>query len=570
MRLGGIIAECGFAVVLQFAQAFFDVVHRAVAFALGRLFVVHLGHPAPDQLLDGADVNDAVVEVCFDARHVFLQEAFVLVDRVSSQRRCTRAAVCGDKLEHLAFSVGFGNGGRSDLLCEATLCMVLGVPLVHRREQFVGLVNDKVWPFGDHVEVAVANQHRDLDNAFLLWVQPRHLEVHPDDCVFRHAGRLPCQAPGMPQWVLTYPVCDLCCPAMAGEKRDYYEVLGVTRQATVVEIKKAYRKMAMQYHPDRNPDDATAEDKFKEVSEAFQVLSDDQKRQIYDQYGHQGLEGRGYSGVGDMQDIFSHFSDIFGDLFGGGFGGGFGFGGGRRSRGEDGADIQTTLSLSLFEAAFGVEKDVELEHPVPCEACDGSGGKRESCDTCKGRGQVAHARGPIMMATPCPSCRGEGSTIVERCGECVGAAMVNKKRTVKVTVPAGVDTGQTLRLVGQGQPGRMGGRTGHLYINMRVERDERFERDGADLVHEVHLSYPQAAFGDKIEVPTIDGKDKTVKIPPGVQPGDTMVVEGFGVQKLNARGRGDMICVLQVDVPKKMSRRVKKAIKELQAALDES
>lgn len=357
---------------------------------------------------------------------------------------------------------------------------------------------------------------------------------------------------------------------MAGQKRDYYEVLEVTRQATTVEIKKSYRKLAMKYHPDRNPGDATAEERFKEVSEAFQVLSDDQKRQIYDQYGHQGLEGRGYAGVGDVQDIFSHFSDIFGDLFGGGFGGGFGFGGGRRGRGESGADVQTTLNLTLYEAAFGAEKEVELDHPMPCQACDGAGGERTGCETCGGRGQVAHARGPIMMTTTCPSCRGEGSTIVERCPECVGAGMVKTERKVKVTVPAGVDTGQSLRLAGQGQAGRMGGRAGHLYINMRVEPDARFERDGADLVHEVHLTYPQAAFGSKVDVPTIDGKDKTIKVPAGVQPGDSMVVEGFGVQKLNGRGRGDMICVLQVDVPKKMSRRVKKAIKELQEALDES
>lgn len=355
---------------------------------------------------------------------------------------------------------------------------------------------------------------------------------------------------------------------MAAQKRDYYEVLEVTRQATTIEIKKAYRKMAMKFHPDRNPDDASAEDKFKEVSEAFQVLSDDQKRQIYDQYGHQGLEGRGYAGVGDMQDIFSHFSDIFGDLFGGGFGGGFGFGGGR-SRGENGADLQVAVDLTLEEAAFGVEREVELSHPMPCDACDGSGGERKTCETCAGRGQVAHARGPIMMAAPCPTCRGEGSTVVERCPECVGAGMVKKDRTVKVTVPAGVDNGQSLRLVGQGQAGRMGGRPGHLYITMRVKPDARFERDGIDLVHEVHLSYPQAVFGDKVEVPTIDGKSKTIKVPSGVQPGDSMVVEGFGVPKLNARGRGDMICVLQVDVPKKLSRRLKKAIKELQDALAE-
>ncbi|MCA9583563.1 MAG: DnaJ domain-containing protein, partial [Myxococcales bacterium] len=223
-------------------------------------------------------------------------------------------------------------------------------------------------------------------------------------------------------------------------KRDYYEILGVAKTAEKVEIKKAYRRLALELHPDRNPDNPEAEDGFKEASEAFQVLSDDQKREIYDRYGHQGLEGRGYKGVGDVQDVFSHFQDIFGDIFGGGGFGGFGFGGSRRRRNgpQQGADVEAHLRLTLQEAAFGVKKDLDLEHPVPCATCDGAGGSRESCGTCGGQGQVAHARGPIMLTTTCPSCRGRGSIIEDACEACHGEGMLPEKRTVSVTVPAGV------------------------------------------------------------------------------------------------------------------------------------
>ncbi|MCA9601748.1 MAG: molecular chaperone DnaJ [Polyangiales bacterium] len=349
-------------------------------------------------------------------------------------------------------------------------------------------------------------------------------------------------------------------------KRDYYEVLGVTREASAAELKKAYRRMAMEFHPDRNPDNPEAEDKFKEASEAFEVLSDAEKRATYDRFGHEGLRGGGYGGVGNVEDIFSHFQDIFGDLFGGGFG--FPGGGRRARRGPtQGADLQTAVELTLKEAAFGIEKEFPIRHAVPCETCSGKGGKREHCTTCGGHGQVATARGPIMFTTTCHACGGRGERLVERCDDCKGEGAKPKERKVKVTIPAGIDDGQTLRLAGQGEPSMNGGPAGHLYVRVHVEQDERFQRDGFDLVHELHLSFPDAALGGTVSVPTLEDDPEEIDVPAGAQPGDTMVIEGAGIPRLDGRGRGDLVTVLHVDVPKKLSRKAKKLIEELKAEL---
>lgn len=348
-------------------------------------------------------------------------------------------------------------------------------------------------------------------------------------------------------------------------KRDYYEVLGVERSATAVEIKKAYKKLALELHPDRNPGDATAEERFKEASEAYGVLQDAEKRAVYDRYGHAGLSQQG--GFGNVEDIFSSFQDIFGDLFG--FGG---FGGGRARRDGPmrGADLRTGVALTLKEAAFGAQKEVVLQFPSPCTACDGTGaegGKVDVCGTCKGAGQVAHARGGFFLQTTCPTCRGAGRTASKACGECAGRGEVPVERRVKVAIPSGIDEGQSLRLAGQGQPGRRGGPAGHLYVTVQIEADERFARDGNDLVHEAHVSFTQAALGATVKVPTLEG-ETDLKLPAGIQPGEHVKVRGQGVPRLDGRGRGDLVCVIQVDVPKKLSAKAKKLLLELQETFE--
>ena len=355
-------------------------------------------------------------------------------------------------------------------------------------------------------------------------------------------------------------------------KPDYYEVLEVTREVTTVELKKAYRKKALEHHPDRNPENPEAEETFKVCAEAYAVLSDPQKREVYDRYGHAGLGGSGGPGFGDIGDVFSQFQDIFGDLFGGG--GGFGFGGfGRRRHDPNaptrGADIRTDVALSLREAAFGASREVDLSHPSPCEACSGTGaegGQLETCETCGGRGQVARAQGAFVLTTSCPTCHGRGSQATDVCEECEGAGQVEVERIVKINVPGGVDTGQSLRLSGRGQEGSRGGPAGDLYVTVHIERDEDFERDGFNLLHRLVVSYPQAALGAKLEVPALEEDEdavQTVKVPSGIQNGETVVVRGAGVPRLNGRGRGDLICVVEVEVPKKLSREQKRMLKEL-------
>ena len=333
------------------------------------------------------------------------------------------------------------------------------------------------------------------------------------------------------------------------ERRDYYEVLGVERSVDPAELKRAYRKLAMELHPDRNPGDAASEAKFKEASEAYQVLSDPDKRARYDRFGHAGPSAGFGGGFHDVGDIFSAFGDIFGDIFGGARAGG--------SRGQArGSDIEVRLSMTLAEAFTGVSKDLKVLRRAACATCGGTGAAAgttpETCQHCGGRGQVMHSQGFLMISTTCPVCRGEGRVVRKPCGNCEGTGLDHEEETLQVNVPAGVEDGSTLRLVGRGEAAPGGGRAGNLYVILRVQGDERFERDGADLHAEVAVSFPQLALGDAVDVPTLDG-DGEVEIPAGTQPGETLVLRGRGMPRLDGRGRGDIVAHLKLVVPSSMS-----------------
>ena len=342
--------------------------------------------------------------------------------------------------------------------------------------------------------------------------------------------------------------------------RDYYEVLGISRSASDNEIKKAYRKLAMKYHPDRNPDDKEAEESFKEATEAYEVLSDDQKRQIYDAYGHEGLKSRGYQGP-DFEDIFSSFGDIFGDIFG------FGRADGRRSRQGPirGSDLRYDLSVSFMDAVHGISKDIEIERPDTCWTCEGTGlrpgHKAETCQTCQGRGQVVRAQGFFRMSTTCPHCRGEGEIIKDPCNDCDGVGLVKNKKKVSLKIPAGIDTGAKMRLRGNGEGGRKGGPAGDLYVIIHVEPHEFFQREGDLIYCRYPLAMDQATLGCKPEVPTING-EKKLTIPKGTQSGQTFTLKNEGVPHLRGSGRGDMIVEVQVITPTKLSKKQKELLKE--------
>lgn len=351
------------------------------------------------------------------------------------------------------------------------------------------------------------------------------------------------------------------------EKRDYYEILGVERGASAEEVRKAYKREALKHHPDRNPGNAEAEATFKAVNEAYQVLSDDEKRQIYDQYGHAGLEGGGFGSAGDA---FSHMQDLFSEIFSGGFG--FGGGGGRRQA-RRGADLRIQTRITLKEAAFGVKRELTVHAPTRCDDCSGSGAKPgtkpETCGHCRGSGQVSNARGFVMFTTPCPKCEGQGVVIKSPCKTCGGAGAVEKARKVTVTIPAGIDAGQRLRVPGQGMPGPQGAPAGDLYVDMDVEEDARFERDGVDLVTKVHVPFVDAALGATIEVASLGSPDEegeatvSLEIPAGTQPGAVIQLKGQGIPRLDGRGRGSLVVVVQVDVPRKLNDRAKQLLKEL-------
>ena len=332
-------------------------------------------------------------------------------------------------------------------------------------------------------------------------------------------------------------------------KRDYYEVLGVAKDAAAADIKSAYRKLAMKYHPDRNPDDKSAEDMFKEASEAYEVLSDADKKARYDRFGHQGVGNQGFQ---DVNDIFSSFGSIFEDFFG--FSGGAGGGRGRVRRG---ADLRYDMAIEFEEAVFGVEREVELERPVRCDTCEGSGAKagssRTTCRTCGGHGQVNRTQGFFAIRTACHVCGGEGTIIEKPCDDCRGQGRVNKKRKLTVKVPAGVDSGVRLRLSGEGEPGPAGGPSGDLYVVLHVKESDRFVRDGLDLVVEQPIGIAQASLGCKIKLKTLDGETE-IDIPSGTQSGDRVTLAGSGVPHLKGVGRGDLHVEVRVIVPKKLNK----------------
>lgn len=331
-------------------------------------------------------------------------------------------------------------------------------------------------------------------------------------------------------------------------KRDYYEVLGVSNSASAAEIKSAYRKLAMQYHPDRNPDDKSAEDKFKEASEAYEVLSDSEKRARYDRFGHQGVGNQGFQ---DVNDIFSSFGSIFEDFFG------FSGGAGGKGRVRRGADLRYDMAIEFEEAVFGVEREVELERPVRCDTCEGSGAKsgsgRTTCRTCGGHGQVNRTQGFFAIRTACHVCGGEGTIVEKPCEDCRGQGRLNKKRKLTVKVPAGVDSGVRLRLSGEGEPGPSGGPSGDLYVVLHVKESDRFIRDGLDLIVEQPIGIAQAALGCEMKIRTLDGEVDLI-IAGGSQSGDRVTLAGAGVPHLKGVGRGDMLVELRVVVPKKLSK----------------
>lgn len=336
-------------------------------------------------------------------------------------------------------------------------------------------------------------------------------------------------------------------------KRDYYEVLGVARSASGAEIKKAYRQLALQYHPDRNGDNPEAEDKFKEASEAYEVLTDDQKRKIYDTYGHQGLAGQGFSGFSNVDDIFSNFGSIFEEFFG------FSGGGGRgRSRARRGADLRYDLKLEFEEAIFGVEKEIEFEKDIACRHCKGAGAEpgtsKTTCDTCGGVGQVRRSQGFFSIAMDCPSCHGAGAVIKKKCTVCKGEGVEYEKKKVSVKIPPGVDQGVRLRVSREGQAGSQGGEPGDLYVFLDIKETNEYERDGTDIIYRHPIGIAQAALGTKLTIKLLGGKTREIEVPPGTQHGERFTIAGEGVPRLRGVGRGDFHVEFQLVVPKKLSK----------------
>ncbi len=352
--------------------------------------------------------------------------------------------------------------------------------------------------------------------------------------------------------------------------RDYYEVLGVERGAAEADIKKAYRKLALKFHPDRNEGDAKAAEKFKEVAEAYEVLSDEGKRRIYDQHGHDGLKGRGFSGGGvDPRDIFEQFfggaagggGGGLGDLFEGFFGGGAGRGGPRQ-----GSHLRVGVRIPLKEAWAGTERTIALERHEHCGECAGSGAAKgtspETCATCHGRGRVQRSQGFFMMQTACPTCRGAGRTIKTPCRECRGSGHVPQTRDIKVRIPRGVRAGSQLRIAGEGEPGERGAPRGDLFVVVDVEEHPLFVRDEDDLLCEIPIGYSQAALGAEIDVPTLAGR-AALKIPAGTPSGKVFRLRGQGMPSVHGHGSGDLLARVTVEVPRKLTARQRELLEEL-------
>ena len=354
--------------------------------------------------------------------------------------------------------------------------------------------------------------------------------------------------------------------------RDLYEVLGVERQATASDLKKAYYRLAKKYHPDHNPGDKDAEDKFKEAANAYQILCDDDQRARYDRYGFDGIRGMnsgasGGGGFSNVEDIFSAFGDLFGDFFGG-------RASGRRGQ-PRGADLRVDLGLTFPEAVWGTTKEVKISRQIGCATCSASGAKpgskAETCATCQGKGQVVHAQGFFMVQTTCPHCRGAGKAIKDPCEDCRGRGTTTETATLSVAVPSGVDDGQTLRLANKGETAP-GGTTGHLYVVLHVQGDERFRREGDDILTEMPVSFIKAALGGELEVYTLDDNcngTATVMLEPGTQPGDVMVRRGAGVPRVGEAGRGDQVIQFKVEIPKKLSSKQEALLRELATELGE-
>lgn len=359
-------------------------------------------------------------------------------------------------------------------------------------------------------------------------------------------------------------------------KRDYYEILGVTKSATADEIKKAYRKVAMQFHPDRNPGDKAAEEKFKEAAEAYEVLSDADKKAQYDRYGHAGLSGNGrgggFSGGGmNMDDIFSQFGDIFGDdLFGSFFGGQRGGRGQQRSRGIRGSNLRVKLKLTYEEIAKGVTKNIKVKKHVACTTCSGSGAKDkgsvQTCSTCGGSGQVRRVQntflGQMQTVSTCPACNGEGTTVTAKCTNCKGEGRVYGEETVSIDIPAGVQEGMQLNISGRGNAGERGGSPGDLIILIEEEPHKELHREGLNVAYELHISFTDAVFGIQVEVPTIDGRAK-IKIPAGTQSGKILRLKGKGFPAVNSYEKGDQLIQVSVWTPQHLSNEEKTALENL-------
>ena len=349
-------------------------------------------------------------------------------------------------------------------------------------------------------------------------------------------------------------------------KRDYYEILGVSKGATADEIKKAYRKVAMQFHPDRNPGDKAAEEKFKEAAEAYEVLSDADKKAKYDRFGHQAFgpgTGGGGRGASNMEDIFSQFGDIFGDdAFGSFFGGGRGGrgGGGARQHGSRGSNLRIKMKLTLEEIASGVTKNVKVKKYVSCNTCNGSGAKDknsvQTCSTCHGSGQVKRVTntflGQMQTVTACPTCHGEGQTVTAKCTACRGEGRVYGEETISIDIPAGVQEGMQLSMSGKGNAGERGGPNGDLIIQIEEESHHELHRDGLNVAYDLYISFPDAAFGTSVEVPTIDGRAK-IKIPAGTQSGKIFRLKGKGFPEVQGYGRGDQLVYVNVWTPQDLN-----------------
>lgn len=360
------------------------------------------------------------------------------------------------------------------------------------------------------------------------------------------------------------------------EKRDYYEVLGISKNADATEIKKAYRKLALKYHPDKNPGDKEAEEKFKEAAEAYDVLSNDDKRRRYDQFGHAGMGGAGQGGFGggmSMDDIFSQFGDIFGSF--GGFSGFGGFGGGGRSarRVNRGTNLRVKVKLNLAEIATGVEKKIKVKKYVACQHCNGTGAKDgksySTCSTCKGSGQVTRVQNTILGAmqttSTCPTCEGEGKIINEKCTFCNGEGVLMSEEVITINIPAGVGEGMQLSLSGKGNAARRGGVNGDLIVLIEEEEHPELVRDGNDLLYNVFIGYPEAVLGETVEIPTIEGKVK-VKIEAGTQPGKILRLRGKGLPDVNGYGKGDLLAKVNVWIPKNLSKDEKKLVEKMKEA----